>query len=87
MVTGTAIAAAEAITGVALLFDPTPVVNCPLSTMLAGAAVRATGFAGIDLLGLSVACWPIIDVWMVVGDCFGRIFAKSPLVLRGERTG
>ena len=53
-----AIAVAEAITGVALLFDPTLVVNLLLGTMLAGAAVPVARFAGIALLGLSVACWP-----------------------------
>ena len=52
-----AVAVAEAITGIALLVDPTLVVNLLLSAIPEGAGVVAR-FAGIALLGLSVACWP-----------------------------
>lgn len=52
------IAVAEAITGAALLIDPALVVDLLLGNNPDGADVLVARFAGIALLGLSVACWP-----------------------------
>lgn len=53
-----AISGAEAITGLALLVDPALVVNLLLGTTPEGVGGLVARFAGIALLGLSVACWP-----------------------------
>ena len=53
-----AVAVAETITGAALLVDPVLVVHLLLGTIPDGPGVLVARFAGIALLGLSVACWP-----------------------------
>jgi hypothetical protein len=51
-------AIAEALTGLALLFAPSLVVELLLGTQATGIATPIARFAGIALIGLGVACWP-----------------------------
>jgi hypothetical protein len=51
-------AAAEAATGLALLFAPALVGQLLLGERLTGLAVPVARVAGIALVGLGVACWP-----------------------------
>ena len=54
----TVAAIAEALTGAALLADPSMVSQLLLGSGLAGVAVPVARVAGIALIGLGVACWP-----------------------------
>ena len=51
-------AAAEAATGVALLFVPSLVGQLLLGGDLAGVAIPVARVAGIALIALGIACWP-----------------------------
>jgi hypothetical protein len=52
------VAAAEALTGLALLVLPSLVGRLLLGAEVAGAAIPAARVAGIALMGLSIACLP-----------------------------
>jgi hypothetical protein len=51
-------AAAEAMTGIALLVLPSLVGRLMLGEELAGVAVAVARVAGIALIALAIACWP-----------------------------
>lgn len=48
----------EALTGLALLLDPSLVGQLLLGVRLAGVAIPVARVAGIALIALSIACWP-----------------------------
>ena len=51
-------AVAEALTGVALLVDPSLVGQVLLGQQLAGVATPAARVAGVALIALGISCWP-----------------------------
>jgi hypothetical protein len=51
-------AAAEALTGLALILCPPIVVKLLFGAEIAGIGVVTTQFAGLALIALGVACWP-----------------------------
>ena len=53
-------AAFEAVTGIALIFDPN-LARFLLGKDISGAAVVMTRVAGFGLLALGVACWPRVE--------------------------
>jgi hypothetical protein len=52
----------EAVTGVALIINPSLVTELLLGAEISGAAVAVGRFAGIGLFALGLACWPIRNV-------------------------
>jgi hypothetical protein len=54
-------AAGEAVTGLALAIDPPLVVRLLLGAEPLGAGLAISRVAGIALLALGVACWPVRD--------------------------
>jgi hypothetical protein len=56
-------ATGEAVTGLALLVYPAIIVKLLFGADVVGVAVITSQFAGIALIALAVACWPVISAW------------------------
>jgi len=69
----------EAITGTALVAYPQFVVRLLLSAEIVGAAMVVSRIAGIALIGLSLACWPVAVAGGARNHAYGGMLAYSAL--------
>jgi hypothetical protein len=81
----------EALTGGALLLVPATVVHLLLGSIPGGAEIAVARVAGISLIALGIACWPVGAgslslLGMLTYTTFVGIFLAS-LGLRGQATG
>jgi hypothetical protein len=73
-------AAIEAVTGLALMIDPSLVARLLLGNSVSGAGVAVGRVAGIALIALGLACWPSSSVAGGAAAACRAMFAYNLLV-------
>jgi hypothetical protein len=74
------VAAAETLTGLALLIDVPLVVRLLFGSEIAGAGIVMSRIAGISLIGLGASCWPTRESASSIAGALAGMLSYSLLV-------